>query len=55
MTILDYCISLKSVQKVLVVLGVVNMCHLLLNEMCMFYVICNINFRPFLGGKVLLS
>ena len=29
-TILDYCISLNSVQKNLVVLGVVDMCHLLL-------------------------
>ena len=32
MTILDYCISLNSVQNVLVVLGVVDMCHLLLND-----------------------
>ena len=32
MTILDGCISLKSVQIFLVVLGVENMCHLLLND-----------------------
>ena len=31
MTIIDYCISLNSVQKNLVVLGVVDMCHLLLS------------------------
>ena len=30
MTILDGCICLNSVQKILVVLGVVDMCHLLL-------------------------
>ena len=32
MTILDGCISLNSVQKFLVVLGVLDMCHLLLNS-----------------------
>ena len=31
MTLLDYCISLNSIQFFLVVLGVVDMCHLLLN------------------------
>ena len=31
-TIFDGCISLNSVQHFLVVLGVVDMCHLLLNE-----------------------
>ena len=31
MTIFDSCISLNSVQIFLVVLGVVDMCHLLLN------------------------
>ena len=31
-TIIDYCISLNSVQLFLVVLGVVDMCHLLLNK-----------------------
>ena len=31
MTILDYCISLNSVHNFLVALGVVDMCHLLLN------------------------
>ena len=32
MTILNGCISLNSVQNVLVVLGVVDMCHLLLTN-----------------------
>ena len=31
MTILDCCISLKMIKKILVVLGVVNMCQLLLS------------------------
>ena len=37
MTILDFCISLNSVQKFLVLLGVVDMCHLLLTLFQLVY------------------
>ena len=52
MTKLDGCNSLKSVQELLVVLGVVDMCHLLLSIYflrCHIFVLLVANFSQYRG------